>query len=523
MSWRRWVVPVLTGALTGAATVGLTATAGVLISRAALRPDNFLSLIGLATAVRAWGVARAGGRYAERITGHAAALALGARQRLVLFDRITLLGENSQRLGDLLGRVHTDVDAEVMHVVRVTVPAVAVGVVLGGFAAWVAWLDAPLAAVVLIPALLFSGAVLVATRRVSVLAEAELAGTREHASALLDALAASADGAGTLLRRQLSRSAAAVDAARIELDRIGGRLALLKEVLLALCVLALCLVGWRAMTGPEALQPALVVGACLGVVALFELLSVIAGIPAAVEQRRSSSRRAAELNVLQPSMPAPAQPTELPDSPTTIDLYSAGVELSGRSVLRDVSLSVAPGERVVIRGPSGAGKTTLLKLIARRLPSTTGTLAYNGVPADQVTPRAVQSRIAMHLQDAPVLDASIEENLRIGAQNAPMSTLNSMLADLALPKALDDPVGEDGALLSGGERARVSLARTLLSGAAVLLLDEPTAHLDPDTEQTVLDAIDVHTRGRTVIMVSHREGPVRLADRVLTLRDGVLR
>ena len=162
------------------------------------------------------------------------------------------------------------------------------------------------------------------------------------------------------------------------------------------------------------------------------------------------------------------------------------------------------------------------QLIARRLPSTTGEVSYNGVPSDQVAPSAVHSRIAMHLQDAPVLDASIEENLRIGAQSAPSSTLGSMLTDLALPQALSDQVGEDGALLSGGERARVSLARTLLSGADVLLLDEPTAHLDPGTEQTVLDAIDLHTRGRTVIVVSHREGPVRLADRVLELRDGVL-
>ncbi len=522
MTWRRWVVPVLTGAITGAATVGLTATAGVLISRAALRPDNFLSLIGLATAVRAFGVARAGGRYAERVTGHAAALALGAQLRLVLFDRIVLLGENSQRLGDLLGRVHSDVDAAVMHVLRVTVPAVAVGVVLGGFTAWLAWLDTTVAAVVLIPALLFTGAVVVATRRVSVLAEAELTGTREHAAALLDALAASADGAGTLLRRQLADSAALADTARIELDRIGGRLALLKEVLLAACVLAVCVVGWQAMTGPRALPAALLAGACLGAVALFEVLTVIAGIPAAVEQQRSSSRRAAELDALQPAMPAPTRSTELPTSATTIDLASATVELSGRTVLRDVTLRIAAGERVVIHGPSGAGKTTLLKLIARRLPATTGRVAYNGVPADQVSPGAIQGRIAMHLQEAPVLDASVEENLRVGAQNAPERRLTSMLTDLGLPQTLSDPVGEDGALLSGGERARVSLARTLLSNADVLLLDEPTAHLDPQTEQDVLDAIDAHTRGRTVIVVSHRAGPLRLADRVLTLRDGVL-
>lgn len=517
----RWVLPVLCGLVAGISTVGLSATAGVLISRAALRPDNFLSLSILTTAVRGFGVARAGGRYAERVSGHVAALGLAVQLRLELFDRVTTLPDGTPRLGELLGRQDTDIDATVMYVLRVVIPAVTTALVTGGFAAWAGRLNPLLLLAVLVPAVAFGALVATTSRRGARLADEERAATTAHTSRLLDALAATADGAERLLRTPLGGDAERLHSARTGQARLDRTVAVGRELLLLVSVIALSASGTHLVHDGRVGAP-VVVGVTLGTITLFEVLGVLGGVPAALAQYRESARRARQFAALSPAFESPAEPVGLPAGPTAVDLREAEVRYGERRVLRDVNLIVAPGDRVVVQGPSGQGKTTLLRVLARRIPLTGGELRYNGVGAREVEPSEVHRRLALAAQDAPLLDASIEENLRLGAHHATAADLTTVLREVGIEHPLSYEVGEAGSRLSGGERARIGLARALLSPADVLLLDEPTAHLDPETEAQVLDVIDRRADRRSLVIVTHRTAPVRLAGRVYRVGGGRL-
>lgn len=518
----RWVVPTVFGVVTGVATVGLAAVAGMLISRAALRPEVFASLTLLATAVRGFGVARAGGRYAERFTGHLAALTLAAQLRLAVFDRVTALGDTARQLGDMVGRIHTDIDAAVMYVVRVVVPAVTVAVVCAAFAGWVAWLDPVLLVPLLIPTAVYAALVLSSGRGVRTLVDEEIRTTTRHAATLLDALATTQDGAATLLRPRLHADADRVDRARQGQAEWDSRLVLARELLLVVCLGGLLVVGASLLPAGSITGPQLV-GAVLGALAFFEVLGVLNAVPTAVQQWRTSAHHSVDLTAVQPAILPPAQPVPLPAGPTCLELQAVEVMRGGRRVLREVTVTLPPGARVAITGPSGHGKTTLLKVLARQIETASGRMLCSGTDVRLTDPSQVRDRVAVHAQDAPVLDATLEENLRLGAGAAPAEALQSMLADVGLDYPLTHELGERGGRISGGERARISLARTLLAPADVLILDEPTAHLDAATERLVLAAIDRHARGRTLVIVTHRPAPLALADRVLTLADGTLR
>ena len=196
-------------------------------------------------------------------------------------------------------------------------------------------------------------------------------------------------------------------------------------------------------------------------------------------------------------------------------------------VLDELSFEVAPAERVAIVGRSGAGKTTALDLISGLLRPDGGRVLVGGVDLIEVDLEAWRARIGWVGQQPTLFHGTIRSNIELGDQDAAAAEVVAAaqaarvtsFAD-ELPDGLDTAVGEGGVGLSGGQIQRVALARAYLSGAPLLLLDEPTANLDLDSERLVLEALDELGRGRTVIVVTHRLAPCRLADRVLVLEDG---
>jgi ABC-type transport system involved in cytochrome bd biosynthesis fused ATPase/permease subunit len=213
----------------------------------------------------------------------------------------------------------------------------------------------------------------------------------------------------------------------------------------------------------------------------------------------------------------------VPTGPLWLELRHVTLRRGERAVLEGACLTLLTGERVAITGASGGGKTTLLRLIARDLDPDGGAVLVSGTDLRALDPQAWRGALSLHEQHAPVLDGTLRENLRLGDPSATDARLRALLDDLGLAYLpLDGWVGEGGQALSGGERARVSLARALLRPAPLLLLDEPTAHLDPETEAQVLAVLDREAAGRTLIVVTHRPAPLALAGRVLELRDGQL-
>lgn len=219
----------------------------------------------------------------------------------------------------------------------------------------------------------------------------------------------------------------------------------------------------------------------------------------------------------QPTGPAASvlgHPSQGGNSPalqaTQLDLRPIGAPVD---VVKDFSLQLQRGDRIALVGPSGSGKSTVLEALAGWLPPQAGTLQM--APGLRV----------VHASQRPYLfHGSIADNLRLGDPTASPSRLQQaaqagqvMRFAQALPQGLDTPVGERGLGLSGGEARRVGLARALLMEADVLLLDEPTAFLDADTEADLLQALSEHARGRSVVVATHSPAVMAWADRVIHL------
>lgn len=196
-----------------------------------------------------------------------------------------------------------------------------------------------------------------------------------------------------------------------------------------------------------------------------------------------------------------------------------------RLALDGISFEIRPGEQVAIVGESGAGKSTILSLIAGFLEPVAGTIFVDGRPLASLDLADVRRHIAFLPQRAFLFDASIAENVAMGRSGDVAAALRAARADEfvnRLPHGADSRLGEGGAGLSGGEAQRLMLARALFAPAPLVLMDEPTAHLDAATEAAVGEAIAALSAGRTRLTIAHRLKTVEAADRVLVLSDGRL-
>jgi ATP-binding cassette subfamily B protein len=202
---------------------------------------------------------------------------------------------------------------------------------------------------------------------------------------------------------------------------------------------------------------------------------------------------------------------------------------SGRDVLSDVSLTLPPGERLALVGPTGAGKSTLAKLMVRFYDPRRGTVSYGGVDLRDATLASLRERIIVVPQEGFLFSGTVRDNIRLGRPGATDADVETAVAVLglterfaALAGGLDAEVRERGSRLSAGERQLVSLARAAVADPAVLVLDEATSNLDPGTESAIEHALEHLTEHRTVIVVAHRLSTAARADRIAVVDDGRL-
>ncbi|WP_043342208.1 thiol reductant ABC exporter subunit CydC [Belnapia moabensis] len=471
---------------------------------------------------------RPAARWAERMVTHAATFRALADTRVWFFRRLAErlpAGIGLRRSGDLLGRLVADVEALDGLYLKVMVPVAAalalvlvVVALLAGHPLLAAAVALPLALALALPLLLAPGAARAA-------AEAAEAQGRLRAAAvdpligIEDTLAANAEGqAGATLAaeaRQLGRAQ----------RRLAGRAALAGAAGTVLGQAALlAALAWGLGGG----APGMTVLALFLVLATAETVGILPRAGTALAAAAAGARRLLEAADAPPPLAEPARPADLPAGHAIrVEGLRFTWEANRPPVFDGLDLDLPEGTRLALLGPSGIGKSTLAALLLKLAAPQAGRITFGGIDLAELAAEDVRRRIACLSQDARLFDDSIAANLRIAAPLAPEAALWRALDRAgigtlvrALPEGLDTRCGEGGARFSGGQARRLALARVLLSAAPVLILDEPTAGLDAETERAFLETLEEVTAGRTVILIAHRLTGVERPTRIIRLAGG---
>ncbi|MFT4188328.1 MAG: ATP-binding cassette domain-containing protein [Aeromicrobium sp.] len=287
-----------------------------------------------------------------------------------------------------------------------------------------------------------------------------------------------------------------------------------------LALVALATVGVGLAIGPS-LGDGLLTGPFAAVVLLAPLAVADALDPVADAERRRPAVEAAEARLAallaSPPAVAPGAGTLPDDVDPTLSLTEVAVVGWDHDLVVGLTAQIAPGEVVGVSGPSGGGKSTLGLTLTAFVAPRDGQIRLGGVDLTTLDPAEARRVVGLLTQDDAVFDTTVRENLRIARPDATDEELDAVMARVGLSLDLDRMVGEQGDWLSGGERQRLALARLLLGRHRVLILDEPTEHLDAPLAEALMDDVMTLAPTHTLILISHDPRVLARCERVLTL------
>lgn len=516
----RLALAVAAGVLASGSAVALLATSAWLITTAAAQPP-VLTLMVAIVAVRAFGVDRGVFRYVERLAGHDAAYRIlgDARSRMT-----ARLEAGTLSSGDLLARLVLDLDAVLDLWLRVVLPLLVAAITATATVILVVLLLPAAGFAVALTVLIACTVVPWLTAAAARSAEKNVATDRGEAYALATATLQAAPDliAYDAVDRALEEFARA-DARLAWAERRSAWSAGLGNALLVVCVGAAGLSGLVLGSASDVSGPVFAVL----VLTPLALADVLGGVPLAAQlslRVRASLKRVEAISEAPAPVTEPATPARVPSGrDLTINGLTAGYG-DGPDVLKHVDLELPEGSRTVLTGPSGSGKSTLAAVLLRFLDARAGSVTLGGVDVTTLAGDDVRTVVGLMTQESHVFDTSIEENLRIARPGATEQELmealdRAKLGDFVrgLPKGLQTMVGEHGARLSGGERQRLAMARLLLADFEILVLDEPTEHLDTDTGEALLYDLYAAAGDRSILLLTHHPEQAPYADQLVDL------
>lgn len=534
-SWN-WVgLSVLLSTLTIGSSVALIGTSAWLISTAGLHPsvaDLGVSVVG----VRFFGITRGLFRYLERLVSHNVTFRLLARLRVWFYEKLEPLAPArlmEYKSGDLLARVIGDVETLENFYVRVISPSLTAILIGTLVAIFFAAFFLPIA-LVLIVFFLILGLILPILSQVASHKPGQDLITQRATlqSQLVDGIQGIADllafGRGPDRLREVSVSGQSYGRTQKRMAHISAVHSALGTLFTNLGVwLVLLLVIPQVTVGN-------IKGVMLGTFALMTLASFEAVLPLPLAAQMWNASRAAAKRLFEVVDAEPAVRDDI--RATILDTQSSNMEFSNITfaypnqftpALRDVSFSVPVGKSIAIVGPSGAGKSTIANVLLRFWEYERGEITLAGRPLKSRNADEIRKRFALVSQNSYFFNTTIRENLRLARRSAKPEEIEAAARAahihefiLSLPKAYDTLIGEQGFRLSGGERQRLAIARALLKDAPILLFDEPTANLDPQTEKQVLDTLFESMHGKTSLLITHRLVGLENVDEILVMEAG---
>lgn len=531
----RIALSVLLGTMTIGASVSLLGTSAWLIAKAALRPplgSLYVAIVG----VRFFGIARAAFRYAERLVSHDVTFRVLARLRVWLYQRLEPLFPaclTTHHAGDLLARVVGDVEVLENLYVRLLAPVLVAGLVALGVGAFL-WGYGPGLALVAVGCFAAAGGLLPAWMlRLGRGPAREVVLGRARLSALLvDGILGLADllvyGRAADFADRLARADAAYGRAQERLARLSALHTALGTLLTNLALWGILLVAIPPVAAGR------IDGVMLGALGLLTLASFEAVLPLPQaaqtwESVQTAARRLFELADSPLPVPEPPSPPVTYPEDSALEIVGLTFTYPGaaRPALEEVTLRIPAGKRVAVVGPSGAGKSTLAHLLLRFWDYEQGEIRLGGVSLKALPAETARAFFAVVPQRVEILSTTLRENLLLAQPEATQEELETAIRAARLeevvaqlPQGYETYLGERGGRLSAGERQRVAIARALLRRAPILLVDEPTAHLDPVTEREIVESLFSLSQGRTVLWITHRLVGMERMDEIVVLDRG---
>lgn len=541
-----WIaLAVLLGVLTVGSGIGLMMTSAFIISSAALHP-SIAELSVAVVGVRFFGIARGVFRYLERYASHSVNFRLLVRLRVWFYEALEPLAPAilmHYKSGDLLTRAVADIETLQDFYVRVIAPPLVALVIALGMGL-VFWQFDPMLALVLLVGLALTGlGVPSLVRRLSQQPGGTLISVRAALQGeLVDDLQGLADLAAF---NQESRKAATVRALGADYERVQTRLSWINGGQAAVSNLLTNLTLWGVLVVAIGLVSAgkfsglylAVLG--LGAAAAFEAVTALPSAAQSLESALAAARRLFAIADTKLIIRETSNDRHNSRAPSGRERQVAGaVEVEFKDVkfaygagereaLNGLSFTLNAGAHVALVGPSGSGKTTVVNLLARFWEYESGSILINGRELKEYGADEVRSAIGVISQQTYLFNATLRENLLVAKPTATQAELDEAVARAqltrfveSLPQGYETWVGEHGLRLSGGERQRVAIARALLRETPLLILDEPTANLDPATERDFLKALQEVGWGRTMLLITHRLVGLEAMDEVWVMEGG---